>query len=203
MVLTAALWVACSSTAPQQAGGGGEITNGLCSVNGMAAPGVTVVAFPYDYAANRGGALPAFTTTDSLGAFAFQLDEGIYNLYAFDSASGRGMFVPGVDQGSYLGPIELLPVGTISGSVTRAATSPMPIDVYIAGSPFHTVLAQPGDFSFSNVPPGSYRVVASTVAPAPCDSGMLCGGQDVRDSVRAVVGSGSAVSVGTLDVSNP
>jgi len=25
----------------------------------------------------------------------------------------------------------------------------------------------------------------------------------VRDSVRAVVGSGSAVSVGTLDVSNP
>jgi hypothetical protein len=196
---TALLVARCSMTTV--AGGGGEVTNGVCTVSGVAREGVSVTAFPCDYIpAVRAKELPG-TVSDSAGAFALEVTDERCNMYLVDTTIGRGAFLFDVVKGTDIGIVALDSLGAIAGTVERPSTDTVePIDVYIRGSPFIAVLTGDLDFVLTRVPAASFTLTTRAAVPTPCDSGMVClePPDSVSASVTVTVTAGEPALVDTI-----
>lgn len=159
--------------------GGSEITNGiLVAINGLAAAGVPVAAYPECYV--RGvsdGSSVIHTVTDSDGKFELPIDSGNWNLLAVDTANQVGFFMSGVGPKASLGTIRLDSLGSIAGTVRKRGelTDGVQLFVYCTGTPLRSEIAL-GDstFRFESVPKGSYSLGIARSEQIGCEPGIDC-----------------------------
>lgn len=115
---------------------------------------------PYDHVG-----FSAAYTPDSTGGFTSGvLADGLYNILAFDTASGAGTAILQVYAGQGAGPFTrrntFASLGSIGGRVVRGSIDTLPMGVYIPGSPWFALTDTAGTFLLGNVPAETYGVCA-------------------------------------------
>ncbi|MBU4405527.1 MAG: carboxypeptidase regulatory-like domain-containing protein, partial [Acidobacteria bacterium] len=137
----------------------GAVRGRVLANDGITAVGGTTVRL------NRSGNCFAQANTDSEGNFTFtDVPVGTFSLQAFNPQSG--MLDSSIGGTVYAGQttevtIILRGSGAIAGKVLSSAGTPCPqVTVYLNGTPFHTLTDASGEFLLSDVPVGTYSVMA-------------------------------------------
>ncbi len=149
---------------------GSETTNGVTvtsakgSIHGTARPGIKVALFNSNYLPHNNSGFHADTTADDSGRFSFTtLDSGYYNLYLHNTLSDTALFFPEMritpESVSKTVTDTLSLSGTISGSVVDSNNQMLDsVVVFIKGSPFSDTTNMYGNYAFSSVSEGVYRI---------------------------------------------
>ena len=183
---TLLMLISCSTNVAD-GGSGTQTTNGICVVshNGtlsgyvfaidpadgsreipVAAVPVSLRLFGADYHPFDKSGFGATPVIDSAGSFTCDsLQSGRYNMFAYDTSAGVGIFIGdipvGDSAGDYSAQKRFAPWRMVRGVIHNA--SAMPADYrggYIAGTPFFALADSIGVFSFMRVPVGTYTIKA-------------------------------------------
>jgi hypothetical protein len=152
---------------------GSETTSGVeieavgTTIKGKTTPDATVMIFDARYF--TGDTLKVFAdtlTADDSGTVVFtDLLPGKYNVFVYPGSPAQGAAVLGIPVSQnwyfrYGDTAQFASLRTITGIVTQNGKPDSLSQLFIAGSSFYTKPDASGNFSFREVPVGSYSIVA-------------------------------------------